>query len=74
MTFITPEGSPRPRVGVKPPPMEAVGGCPARPDATDDKAGTPMTARLSNDALFLRTGHLCAVGLPGAAGRDQWQR
>ncbi len=30
MTFIRSEDSPRPRVGVKPPPGGAVGGCPVR--------------------------------------------
>ena len=35
------QGSPRPRVGVKPPPGGAVGGCPAMPGETANSGVTP---------------------------------
>jgi len=51
-----PEGGPRPRVGEKPPPGGAVGGCPAMPPGGTDRAVAPTS--LSVDFFWQSAGEI----------------
>ena len=65
------EGSPRPRVGVKPPPLGAVGGCPAVPPGkTVNLIDESIVQRVkkSNDTHKYTHGH--ALILSGSMGRS----
>ncbi|MEO9827101.1 MAG: NAD(P)H-hydrate dehydratase [Paracoccaceae bacterium] len=63
------EGSPRPRVGVKPPPMGAVGGCPAVPGKTVSLVDRPSLEVLKAGNHKYTHGHaLILTGGPGKTG------
>ncbi len=67
------EGSPRPRVGVKPPPGGAVGGCPAMPPGVEIRAVSPTCLGIefhwqSVGEITLQASTLCFPRLPECAG------